>query len=129
MPTCQICGKEPSRYVCSNCGRSAGSLCFQKEGWLCKTCAERETDRVQHEGEGSHLTFAQTLLVIAFLMVFAGVILLILSGPTAGQGGFVIVFPFFFASSGSGFILIPAFAIVALIIILTILSLRGSGRK
>lgn len=129
MPTCEICGNEPARYVCSNCGRSVGPLCFHREGWLCKACFERVAVGVQLESEESHSTLAQTLLIIAFLMVFAGVILLVISGSSASPGGFIIVFPFFFASNGTGLILVPALVIVTLMIILTILELRKNSRK
>ena len=128
MTSCEICGNEPARFVCSSCERRVGSLCFQTEGWLCVKCAKKETSAIPLDS--AHSSIGSTLLVIAFLLIFAGVTLLVLSASAVGQSGIVLIFPFFFASSnGSGFLILPAVAIVAIMVILALLNLRRSSEN
>ncbi len=130
MTSCEVCGNEPAKYVCSDCARMVGPRCFQTEGWLCIKCTKKEANNIPPETESNHSSIGSTLLVIAFLMIFAGITLLVLSTTAVGQTGIVVIFPFFFASTnGSGFLLLPAIAIVAIMVILALLSLRKSSEK
>lgn len=130
MGDCEVCGNEQAKYVCSSCRRKVGPVCFNIERWQCVNCLTPKGQAVQFEAESGRLIFATTLLFLALLMVFTGVILLAVSSPSIGQGGFVVIFPFFFASSGgSGFILLPALAVVAVMVILAYLSYRKAARE
>ncbi len=66
-----------------------------------------------------------TLLLFAFIMVLAGYVLLAISAASTGQGGFIVVFPFFVASSGSsGFLFVIALILMVLMLFLAYLSIR-----
>ncbi len=129
MP-CEICSDEPARYVCSNCTRRVGPDCFRTEGWLCAECSKKEANTIPAETVRIGRSIGSTLLVIAFLMIFGGLILLVVSAAFAGQNGVVLIFPFFYASSnGSGFLMLPAIAVIAIMLILAFFSLRRGSEK
>ncbi len=126
MASCEICGSEEARFVCSSCGRKVGPSCFSKDGWLCKNCLRQPVPASQ-ETESTSPTVAMTLLFIAFIMIFAGTVLLFFSISQAGQGGFVVIFPFFFASSNSSSLLVvSAVAILVIMLVVAFLSFRKS---
>lgn len=56
--------------------------------------------------------------------------MLTLSAPSTGQGNLVVVFPFFFASSGSpGALVIPTIVLIVIMILIAYLNFRKVNGK
>lgn len=82
---CEICGTQEPRYVCSRCGRRVCARDFSPELWLCTSCepvpyAERPKPASTHPMGLSWIFFA------SFAMIFVGMILMMISSFTKGQG-------------------------------------------
>jgi len=99
LTACEICGRREALYVCRECGRKVCGECLDLNSWLCPECLSR----VEREAGEARLPELSLLVPLGFLLIFAGIILLVFSAfasaPASG-GGFFFIFPFFF---GFGF--------------------------
>lgn len=91
---CEQCGKRVSRYICQECGRAICELCIEPATWLCLDCygrLERNAPRrAEPEEEMPTLSPVLKLFFVAFLLMVAGIIILmlltIISGITKVSG-------------------------------------------
>ena len=84
---CEICGNNPAAYVCSECGRSICSECFEPGSWLCSDCYhEKRQEYVQSKFETSQTSFPLFMKVFlaGFLLIFLGTIFLAIAGLMGG---------------------------------------------
>ena len=82
---CEICGINPAMYICSECGRSICSLCFERERWLCRDCYQKRQEHGQQDFEDSSaFPLFMKVLLAGFLLIFLGMIVLIISGLMGG---------------------------------------------
>lgn len=92
--SCEICGRKVSRYVCQECGRAICESCIEPDMWLCLDCygkMERTTARgAEFEETAPMFPPALKLFFIAFVLIFLGILILmltaILSGLTKASG-------------------------------------------
>ena len=81
--TCEICGRNPAVYVCSECGRNVCPECFEPDDWICSICYEKRHNASGRGPSIPHL-LPTNLLMIGFLLIFLGVILMFIAGLTGG---------------------------------------------
>jgi len=91
--TCEICGRNPAVYVCSECGRNVCPECFEPDDWICSICYEERHNALGRRPSIPHI-LPTNLLMIGFLLVFLGVILMFIAGLTgeASASSGLIVF-------------------------------------
>lgn len=82
MPSklCEICGLRPAVYVCRECGRSVCPMC--QSGLLCKDCQSHSID--SPPSRGTRRT-SPLLPALGFMIVFAGIVLIILGSLTSNS--------------------------------------------
>ena len=83
--SCEICGSQEARYVCSRCGRRVCGQDFRPARWLCTSC-ERIT---RTEGPKPAVLYPiglSWILFSSFAMILIGMILMIAASLTQGQG-------------------------------------------
>jgi len=81
---CEVCGRNPAMYVCSECGRNVCSRCFEPSGWLCSDCynAKKQQDYAEY---GSEVPFTSLppimkLFLAGFVLIFLGMVVLLIAG-------------------------------------------------
>ena len=85
---CDICGSEDAYLVCRKCGRTVCPKCFDFEKRMCVECSGRA------RGLGRlAIPVGLALLLTGFSLLMASSIMA--TGSQAGQGGAVVLFPFF----------------------------------
>lgn len=92
----EICGKRTAKYVCQECGRKVCEFCLVSHIWLCVYCYNR-LKREALTFETSPWLTPFKMLLLAFLIIFVGVILLVVAAmfsEGAFSGGVVWFFPF-----------------------------------
>jgi len=80
---CEICGRNPAVYVCSECGRNVCPECFEPDAWICSICYEKRR-KASGRGPSTPHLFPTNLLMIGFLLIFLGMILMFIAGLTEG---------------------------------------------
>lgn len=124
MPSkiCEICGLRSAVYVCQECGRNVCPHC--QSGLLCKDCRTRSVEIPPSEATSRT---SPLLPMLAFMIVFAGVGLIILGSLTgnssSGSSSSCFFWPIppiiacgFGSSPGSGLVF-PLLGLVVVIIL------------
>jgi len=85
---CELCGKRSAKYICQECGRAICEACIEPYTWLCLDCygktkgyAEEKTQEILH------IPLSIKLFLLSFILMFAGVLILVLTALLSGLTG------------------------------------------
>ena len=135
---CELCGERNAKYICQECGRAICERCIEPYSWLCLDCYRKtKTEELGLEEEIYGGTLSRIPLMkiffMGFLLIFAGMILLMLATVLFGlkdSFGLILLIgpiPIIF---GTGQISLPLIILaVALTILCIIVFILLSRRK
>ena len=97
-PLCTLCGRSPASYVCQSCGRTVCGNCFDPSLWFCVDCrAKASQPRAQEPRLAPSLPVANWLFIIAFVVIFIGLMVMAFSALTSsgsvGGGAVILIGP------------------------------------
>jgi len=119
---CDICGSDDAYIVCRNCGRTVCPRCFNFEKKVCVECS----GGVRRWGRLA-IPVGLGLLLTGFGLLLASSMLS--AGQQGGQGGTVVLFPFFIGFLSGPLALAVVGAFLAIMVMMMLMPLLVTPEK